>query len=42
MTYIGLAQVAVFTALIAGLTKPLGFYMARVSVEAIACNGRAF
>jgi K+-transporting ATPase ATPase A chain len=30
MTYIGLAQVAVFTALITGLTKPLGFYMARV------------
>jgi potassium-transporting ATPase potassium-binding subunit len=30
MTYIGLAQIAVFTALIAGLTKPLGFYMARV------------
>ncbi len=29
MTYIGLAQVAIFTALIAGLTKPLGFYMAR-------------
>jgi potassium-transporting ATPase potassium-binding subunit len=30
MSYIGLAQIAVFTALIAGLTKPLGFYMARV------------
>jgi potassium-transporting ATPase potassium-binding subunit len=30
MTYVGLAQIAVFTALIAGLTKPLGFYMARV------------
>ena len=30
MTYFGLAQIAVFTALIAGLTKPLGFYMARV------------
>jgi potassium-transporting ATPase potassium-binding subunit len=32
MTYIGLAQIAVFTALIAGLTKPFGFYMARVFV----------
>ena len=30
MTYIGIAQIAVFTALIAGLTKPLGWYMARV------------
>ena len=30
MTYIGLAQIAVFTALIAGLTKPFGLYMARV------------
>ena len=32
MTYIGLAQIAVFTALIAGLTKPLGWYMAQVFV----------
>ena len=30
MTYIGLAQVAVFSALIVGLTKPLGSYMAHV------------
>ena len=30
MTYIGLAQIAAFTALIVGLTKPLGYYMARV------------
>ena len=30
MTYYGLAQIAVFTALVVALTKPLGFYMARV------------
>jgi K+-transporting ATPase ATPase A chain len=30
MTYIGLAQIGFFTALIVGLTKPLGFYMAQV------------
>ena len=30
MTWLGIAQIAVFTALIAGLTKPLGWYMARV------------
>ncbi len=30
MTYIGIAQITVFTALIAGLTKPLGWYMALV------------
>src|SRR5208337_2561503 len=30
MTWLGIAQIAVFTALIAGLTKPLGWYMAQV------------
>ena len=30
MTYFGIAQIAAFTALIALLTKPLGYYMARV------------
>ncbi|HWJ17808.1 MAG TPA: potassium-transporting ATPase subunit KdpA, partial [Geobacterales bacterium] len=30
MTYCGIAQIAAFTALIALLTKPLGYYMARV------------
>ena len=30
MTYFGIAQIAALTALIAALTKPLGYYMARV------------
>jgi potassium-transporting ATPase potassium-binding subunit len=30
MTFFGLLQIAIFTALVAGITKPLGAYMARV------------
>ena len=30
MTWLGIAQISVFTALIAGVAKPLGWYMARV------------
>jgi len=35
MTYIGLAQIAVFTALIAGLTKPLGWYGERTVLRPV-------
>jgi len=36
MTYLGLLQIAIFAALIAGLAKPLGFYMAKVFAGELA------